>query len=60
MNARMLMGLCGVALFAAAGCKGAGMAADSSKSASSAPADEAAVRKSIASLDSQFVVARRL
>jgi hypothetical protein len=56
----MSMGLCGVALFAAAGCKGAGMAADSSKSASSAPADEAAVRKSIASLDSQFVVARRL
>jgi uncharacterized protein (TIGR02246 family) len=53
----MLMGLCGSALFAAAGCKGAGTAADSSKSASSAPADEAAVRKAIASLDGQFIVA---
>lgn len=57
MNARMLMGLCGVALVGAAGCMGAGGTADSSKSAASAPADEAAVRKAIASLDSQFAVA---
>ncbi len=58
MNARMLMGLCGAALVVAAGCKAPGAAADSSKAdASSAPVDEGAVRKSIATMDSQFAVA---
>ena len=57
MNARMLMGLCAV-LAVTAGCKGMGSAADSTKSAgTSAPVDEGAVRKAIASADSQFVVA---
>ena len=58
MHARMLMGLCGAALVVTAGCKGTGTTSDTTKPASaSAPVDEAAVRKSIASLDSQFVVA---
>jgi uncharacterized protein (TIGR02246 family) len=53
----MLMGLCGAALFATTGCKAAGTAADSTKSGSSAPIDEAAVRKAVAAADSQFSVA---
>lgn len=57
MNARMLIGLCGVALVITAGCKGAGVAADSAKTGAGAPVDEAAVRKAIAAADSGFVVA---
>jgi uncharacterized protein (TIGR02246 family) len=57
MNARTLMGLCGVAAVVATGCKGAGGAADSTKAAASAPVDEAAVRKAIAAADSGFAVA---
>ena len=58
MKARLLMGLCGAALAVTAGCKGMGAAADSSKAAmSGAPVDEGAVRKSIATMDSQFTVA---
>ena len=57
MTARILTGLCGAALFATAGCRGPGATADSTKSASSAPVDDAAVRKTIAAADSQFVVA---
>ena len=57
MNTRMLMGLCGAALFATTGCKAAGTAADSTKSAPSAAIDEAAVRKAVAAADSQFSVA---
>jgi uncharacterized protein (TIGR02246 family) len=53
----MLMGLGGVALAMAAGCKGAGEAVDSTKAGASAPVDEAAVRKAIAAADSGFVVA---
>ena len=56
MNARTLMGLCTAALVAA-GCKGMGAAADSSKAGASAPVDEAAVRKAIAAADSGFTVA---
>ena len=57
MNTRMLMGLCGAVLWATTGCKGAGSPADSTKSASSAPVDEAAVRKAVATADSQFSAA---
>jgi uncharacterized protein (TIGR02246 family) len=57
MIARMLMGLCGAALVMAAGCKGVGAAADSTKAGASAPVDEAAVRKAIAAADSEFAVA---
>lgn len=57
MNARMLMGLCGAALFATTACKPAGTTADSSTSAATAPADEGAVRKSIAAADSEYAVA---
>ncbi|HVE34200.1 MAG TPA: DUF4440 domain-containing protein [Gemmatimonadaceae bacterium] len=53
----MLMGLCGAALVMAAGCKGVGAAADSTKAGASAPVDEAAVRKAIAAADSEFAVA---
>jgi len=51
------MGLCGAALVMAAGCKGVGAAADSTKAGASAPVDEAAVRKAIAAADSEFAVA---
>jgi uncharacterized protein (TIGR02246 family) len=58
MNARMLMGLCGSALVVVSACKGPGMGADSVKVGSaSPPADEAAIRKSIATEDSAFAVA---
>jgi uncharacterized protein (TIGR02246 family) len=57
MIARMLMGLCGAALVMAAGCKGAGAPADSTKAGAGAPVDEAAVRKAIAAADSEFAVA---
>ena len=56
MNARVLMGLCVVAV-AAVGCKAPGAAADSTKAGASAPVDEAAVRKAIAAADSGFTVA---
>ena len=56
MNTRVLMGLCGAVLFATTGCKAAGTPADSN-SASSAPVDEAAVRKAVAAADSGFTVA---
>ena len=59
MRSRMLMGLCGVAFAAAAGCKGPGAAAgDSAKpAAAGAPVDEAAVRKTVAAADSEYAVA---
>ncbi len=58
MNARTLMAVSAVALALTAGCKGAGAASDSAKTgAAGAPVDEAAVRKAIATADSQFIVA---
>jgi uncharacterized protein (TIGR02246 family) len=57
MNTQMLIGFCGAVLCATTGCRGAGTPADSTKSASTAPVDEAAVRKSVATADSAFAVA---